>query len=161
MRPGAAVTVWTIGYEGLTLEQFLELLQANGVEHLVDIREAPISRKTGFAKAALSEAVERAGIRYSHLRALGCPKPIRDRHKKTADWGRYTRDFKIYLSGQGDALAELRATVASTRTCLLCYEADYHRCHRTYVAEAISGPGVEIRHIPVRPLSPQSELPLA
>ena len=108
--PGSAVTIWTIGYEGLSLEQFLELLKANGIEHLVDIREAPISRKAGFAKAALSEAVERAGIRYSHVRALGCPKPIRDRHKETADWGRYTRDFKIYLAGQDDALAELRAT---------------------------------------------------
>ena len=155
------MTIWTIGYEGLSLEQFLELLKANVVEHLVDVREAPISRKVGFAKAALSEAVEHSGIRYSHVRALGCPKPIRDRHKETADWGRYTRDFKIYLAGQNDALAELRATVAATRTCLLCYEADYSRCHRTFVADAISGPGDEIRHIPVRPRSPQSELTFA
>jgi uncharacterized protein (DUF488 family) len=158
---GSTVTIWTIGYEGLSLEQFLELLEANGVEHLVDIREAPISRKAGFAKATLSEAVERAGMRYSHVRALGCPKPIRDRHKETADWGRYIRDFKIYLAGQDEALAELRATVAAARTCLLCYEADYNRCHRTFVAEAISGSGDEIRHIPVRPPSPQEDLPFA
>jgi uncharacterized protein (DUF488 family) len=153
--------IWTIGYEGLSLEQFLELLKANGVEHLVDIREAPISRKVGFAKAALSEAVERAGIRYSHVRVLGCPKPIRDRHKETGDWDRYTRDFKIYLAGQGEALAELRATVAASRTCLLCYEADYNRCHRTFVADAISSAGDEIRHIQVKPPSPQSELTFA
>jgi uncharacterized protein (DUF488 family) len=156
--PGSAVTIWTIGYEGLSLEQFLELLKANGVEHLVDIREAPISRKAGFAKAALSEAVERAGICYSHVRALGCPKPIRDRHKETGDWGRYIRDFRIYLSGQNDALTELRATVAASRTCLLCYEADYNHCHRTFVAEAISSAGDEVRHIPVKPVSPQREL---
>ena len=156
--PGSTVTIWTIGYEGLSLEQFLELLKANGVEHLVDIREAPISRKVGFAKAALSDAVERAGIRYSHVRALGCPKPIRDRHKETGDWGRYTRDFKIYLAGQDEALAQLRATVAAARTCLLCYEADYNRCHRTFVAEAISSPADELRHIAVTPPSRQSEL---
>jgi uncharacterized protein (DUF488 family) len=158
---GSTVTIRTIGYQGLSLGQFLELLKANGVEHLVDIREAPISRKVGFAKAALSEAVERAGIRYSHVRALGCPKPIRDRHKETGDWVRYTRDFKIYLAGQDEALAQLRATVAAARTCLLCYEADHNRCHRTFVAEAISSPGDELRHIAVKPPSPQSELTFA
>jgi uncharacterized protein (DUF488 family) len=91
----SAVTLWTIGYEGFSLEQFLELLRADGVEHLVDIGEAPISRKAGFAKAELSKAVESAGIRYSHVRALLCLKFIRDRYEETEDWGRYTRDIKI------------------------------------------------------------------
>jgi uncharacterized protein (DUF488 family) len=154
------VTIYTIGYEGLLLEQFLELLKANGIEHLVDIREAPISRKAGFAKAALSEAVERAGIRYSHVRALGCPKPIRDRYKQTGDWGRYARDFNIYLAAQEAALVQLRSTAATAHTCLLCYEADFNRCHRAFVAAAIVGPQGPIRHIPVRPPSPQGELEL-
>lgn len=154
------MTIYTIGYEGLLLEQFLELLKANGIEHLVDIREAPISRKAGFAKAALSEAVERAGIRYSHVRALGCPKPIRDRYKQTGDWGRYARDFNIYLAAQEAALAQLRSTAATARTCLLCYEADFNRCHRAFVAAAIVGPQGPVRHIPVRPPSPQGELEL-
>ncbi len=154
------MTIYTIGYEGLALEQFLELLKGKGIEHLVDIREAPISRKAGFAKAALSEAVERAGICYSHVRALGCPKPIRDRYKKTGDWGRYARDFNIYLAAQQPALAELRSAAATRRTCLLCYEADFNRCHRTFVAKAVVGPEGPIRHILVRPPSPQRELEL-
>jgi uncharacterized protein (DUF488 family) len=154
------VTIFTIGYEGLALAQFLELLKGNGVEHLVDIREAPISRKAGFAKAALSEAVAGAGIRYSHVRALGCPKPIRDRYKRSGDWGRYARDFNIYLAAQGAALAEVRLIADASRTCLLCYEADFNRCHRSFVAAAIVGPDGPARHIPVRPPSPQGELEL-
>ena len=154
------MTIYTIGYEGLALEQFLELLKSNGIEHLVDIREAPISRKAGFAKAALSEAVERTGIRYSHVRALGCPKPIRDRYKETRDWGRYARDFNIYLAAQQGALAELRSTAATVRTCLLCHEADFNRCHRTFVANAIVGTEGAVRHIRVLPPSPQGELEL-
>jgi uncharacterized protein (DUF488 family) len=152
------VTIYTIGYEGLSLEQFLELLRANAIEQLVDIREAPISRKVGFAKAPLAAAVEAAGVRYSHIRALGCPKPIRDRYRETGDWARYTRDFRIYLAGQNDAVAALRATAAAARTCLLCYEADYNRCHRTFVAEAVAQSGDDIRHIPAKPPSPQAEL---
>lgn len=154
------MTLYTIGYEGLTLEQFLELLKAHGVEHLVDIREAPVSRKAGFAKEDLAKAVAAAGIRYSHVRALGCPKPIRDRYKKSGDWARYTRDFKIYLAAQTDAVAELRRTAASARTCLLCFEADFNRCHRGFVAEAATGAGERIRHILVKPPSPQGELAL-
>jgi len=154
------MTVWTIGYEGLSVEQFLELLSANRVEHLVDIREAPISRKPGFAKAALAEAVGRLGIRYSHVRALGCPKPIRDRYRRDGDWSRYTRDFKIYLAAQAPAIAELRAGIMATRTCLLCYEADFHRCHRSFVAEAVAGEPLAIRHLLARRYTGQKELPI-
>jgi uncharacterized protein (DUF488 family) len=152
------VTIYTIGYEGLSLEQFLELLAANGIEHLVDIREAPTSRKAGFAKAALSAAVAGAGIRYSHLRPLGCPKPIRDRYKESGDWDRYTRDFKIYLGGQRGPLEDLRSATAEARTCLLCYEADFHRCHRWFVAEAVARGAERIQHVLVKPLSVQAEL---
>jgi uncharacterized protein (DUF488 family) len=152
--------IHTIGYEGLSLGEFLELLKAHSIEHLVDIREAPVSRKVGFSKDALARAVEAAGIRYSHVRALGCPKPIRDRYRRSDDWARYTRDFKIYLAGQAPALDELRRVAAGARTCLLCYEADVSRCHRAYVADALATPGDTIRHIPVRPLSPQGELDL-
>ena len=154
------MTLSTIGYEGLTLGEFLELLRIHGIEHLVDIREAPVSRKAGFAKDDLARAVTAAGIRYSHVRALGCPKPIRDRYKKSGDWVRYTRDFKIYLAGQADAVAELRRGAATARTCLLCYEADFNRCHRAFVAEAATGPGETVRHILVKPPSPQAELAL-
>ena len=154
----STVTIFTVGYQGLALADFLGLLGAHAIEHLVDIRESPVSRKAGFSKAALSDAVEHAGIRYSHVRALGCPKPIRDRYKATGDWDRYTRDFKIYLAGQGTALAELRAAVAGQRTCLLCYEADHERCHRRFVADAVALPDQEIRHIPVKRPSPQLEL---
>jgi uncharacterized protein (DUF488 family) len=157
----ATVKIYTIGYEGLTLAQFLGLLKANHIEHLVDIREAPISRKAGFSKTALSNAVEAAGIRYSHVHALGCPKPIRNRYKETEDWASYTRAFKTHLAGQGDALAELRRTAAGARTCLLCYEADYNHCHRTFVAEAVASAGGDVRHIAVKPPSPQSELTFA
>ena len=141
------VTLWTIGYEGLSLATFLARLRANNLEHLVDIREAPISRKPGFAKTALSAAVEAAGMRYSHIRALGCPKPIRDQFKADGDWSRYTRGFTRYLAGQSEALGMLRAIAGSAAACVMCYEADFGRCHRTFVAEAVVGVRGKIRHI--------------
>lgn len=152
------MVVYTIGYEGLNLDEFLELLRTHGIEHLVDVRDAPISRKPGFAKAALSKAIEASGIRYTHVKALGCPKPIRDRHKDDGDWVNYTRAFKIYLDGQGAAVEMLRHVVASEHTCLMCYEADFNRCHRTFVAEGVVGSSDKIKHILATAPTPQRQL---
>ena len=62
-----------IGYEGLSVDQLVARLQADGIEVLVDVRMTPLSRKPGFSKRALSEALSAAGIRYVHDRRLGNP----------------------------------------------------------------------------------------
>ena len=141
------MTLYTIGYEGLALEGFLGLLTAHGIDHLVDIRDVPLSRKPGFSKTALAVAVESVGLRYSHVKALGCPKSIRDRHRADRDWAQYIRSFETYLATQAAAVEALRATAAASRTCLLCYEADASRCHRRFVADAVAGPTGTISHI--------------
>ena len=140
-----AVPIYTVGYEGRSVDEFVSSLRANDVRLVVDVREAPISRKRGFAKTALAGVLAEAGIGYRHLRALGCPKVIRDRYKADGDWPGYTRSFMEHLDGQEAALAELAALSGAQPTALLCYEADFNRCHRTYVARRLaarSGAGV-------------------
>jgi len=130
--------IYTVGYEGRTLEDFLSDLRKAGVRLVADVREAPISRKKGFSKSALSDALQGAGIGYRHMRALGCPKPIRDRHKEDGDWDRYTRSFMEHLRQQEPAIEDLVSLTQAQPTALLCYEADFNRCHRTYVAQAVA-----------------------
>lgn len=60
--------VFTIGYEGRTINDFLADLRANDIKLLADVREAPTSRKRGFSKSALASALQDAGIDYLHLR---------------------------------------------------------------------------------------------
>ena len=130
------------------MPQFLQELGAAGIRQLVDVREAPISRKRGFSKYDLAEALQDAGITYRHIRALGCPKPIRDRYKTDHDWSRYTQKIHEHLALQQPALEELRALVVSEPTAVLCYEADFTRCHRTFVARAVAHrAGARICHI--------------
>jgi uncharacterized protein (DUF488 family) len=81
IRGPTAPKIYTIGYEGLGLEDFVVRLRRAGVRIVIDVRELPLSRKRGFSKGALAEALATARIRYSHMRSLGCPKPIRDRHR--------------------------------------------------------------------------------
>lgn len=140
--------LYTIGYEGQPLTAFLQRLCDLDVRTLIDVRELPLSRKRGFSKRALAAALEEYGIAYAHMPALGCPKKIRDRLKQDGNWGRYVRDFKRHLAKQSASLTELIKFAHATTCCLMCFEADFNRCHRSIVARAAVQVGApRISHI--------------
>jgi uncharacterized protein (DUF488 family) len=137
--------IFTLGYEGLTIEAFIARLQAAQVKTVVDVRELPLSRKKGFSKTAFCAALATYGIAYLHAPALGCPKPIRNQYKADGNWQTYTRDFLKYIKTQDASLRELVKISHVTQTCLVCFEADFSTCHRTYVARAarqLGGPTI-------------------
>lgn len=133
--------IFTFGYEGLSLEAFIGRLKATGVRTVLDVRANPLSRKPGFSKGAFSTVLHADGIVYVHLPALGCPKRVRDRYKRDSNWDAYTRGFLAHLAGQTEALAELGRIAGHSPSCLVCFEADFNRCHRTYVARAAANLG--------------------
>lgn len=144
------MTIYTIGYEGIDIQQFFILLNEHGIETVVDVRELPLSRKPGFSKKMLAAALNMSGLEYTHLADLGCPKSIRDRYREDADWRRYKEGFLKYLKTQKDAIEEL-ATLANSSNCaLLCFEADFNYCHRSMVADAVKQQsGIRVSHIRV------------
>jgi uncharacterized protein (DUF488 family) len=154
--------LYTFGYEGLTIEAFVQRLLAAKVGVVVDVRELPLSRKKGFSKNALRERLATAGIGYEHRPALGCPKPVRNRYRADGSWVTYTRGFLAHLRGQKDEVQALAGIARVTRACLVCFEADPEMCHRTYVARAahaVGGPAVH--HLTARTVFADAELPLA
>lgn len=137
--------IFTLGYEGLTIEAFITRLQTAQVKTVVDVRELPLSRKKGFSKTAFCAALAAQGIAYLHMPALGCPKSIRNQYKADGNWQTYTRDFLKYIQTQEASLRELVKIAQATPACLVCFEADFAACHRTYVARAarqLGGPTV-------------------
>lgn len=128
--------LFTFGYEGLDIAAFVARLRDAQVRMIVDVRELPLSRKKGFSKTALREHLAAAGIGYVHAPALGCPKKIRNQYRSDGDWARYTRDFLAYLQTQDASVRELAQQSRAAAACLVCFEADYSMCHRTYVARA-------------------------
>jgi uncharacterized protein (DUF488 family) len=140
--------IQTCGYEGLNVRQFIERLTSAGTETVIDVRANPLSRKPGFSKNALAKNLAAAGIAYVHAPKMGCPKPVRERYKIDRDWTAYTRGFLAYLSRQGEAVAEVAAIGARSKSCLVCFEADFKFCHRTFVARAASGlAGLQVIHL--------------
>ena len=129
-----AQNLFTVGYEGQSVESFISTLKAHCVEYLLDVREIPLSRKRGFSKSALRDHLTKNKIQYVHLRDLGSPKDVR--HKLLAD-GDYEAFFKAYaahLASQDEAVAEVRRLLGRTTICLMCYEADAEKCHRSLLA---------------------------
>ena len=127
----------TVGYEGLTLDQFFALLASENVEIIVDVRQNPISRKKGFSKNALSSSASEHGLTYVHLKEFGCPLAIRNEYRETSDWSEYTLRYTDYLSTLNMELYELLSKTLAARCCLLCFEADPETCHRYFIAERL------------------------
>jgi len=130
----------TIGYEGRSLEAYLNLLLQNSVTLLCDVRRNPISRKYGFSKSTLSKACEGVDIRYEHLPELGIDSDERRDLKTQADYDALFAEYeRKSLPQQKEALAKIRSWVkAGERVALTCYELLPHQCHRHCVAEALA-----------------------
>jgi uncharacterized protein (DUF488 family) len=127
----------TIGYEGATLKAFIEELQGAEVTHLLDVRELPSSRRKGFSKTALSQALAAAGIGYQHERALGTPRQMRHQYREHGDLPRYFAQFRKHLAAQGPVLDRV-AEALSGQTALMCFERNPAECHRSIVAAELA-----------------------
>ena len=142
-------TLYSIGYEKALLADVLATLTGAGVATLIDVRDRPISRRPGFSKRQLTAAIEDAGMRYVHLAALGTPPEGRLANRRR-DWGQFWRIVEEKLACP-EAELDLRraAEIAwSAPSCLLCYEADWHVCHRRRIAEILAQRhGFELRHL--------------
>jgi uncharacterized protein (DUF488 family) len=136
--------IFTIGYEGATVPEFLAALENAGVERVIDVRAVANSRRPGFSKTPLRNALAEAGIDYVHLRALGTPADGR----AAARAGRHD-DLKRIYAGQLELpeaikeAAEMLELVAEKRSALLCYERDPAGCHRTLLLDA-AAPDAEV-----------------
>lgn len=128
--------LYTFGYEGMDIDEYLARLRANAVNVVLDVRELPLSRKKGFSKNLFRERLASVGIEYLHEPRLGCPKGIRDQFKVDRDWDAYTRLFSAYIETQGESVRAVANLARKVNVCLVCFESDYSRCHRTFVARA-------------------------
>lgn len=130
----------TIGYEGRSLESYLNTLIRAGVSVLCDVRRNPVSRKYGFAKNTLARSCEGVGIRYEHLPDLGIASEQRHDLQTQSDYDRLFKEYKRNeLPLKAIPLKIIHQWMQSgERVALTCYEKHPHQCHRHCVADAIA-----------------------
>jgi uncharacterized protein (DUF488 family) len=152
-KPNKTETVlFTIGYEGISLEEYLNKLIINNVRVLCDVRKNPLSMKYGFSKSQLQKACQGIGIEYVHIPEVGITSDKRQDLKFQAD---YDHLFEFYratvLKNEVGKQEEILSVLKNKkRIALTCFEANIHQCHRKHLAESISkmeGFNYELKHI--------------
>jgi uncharacterized protein (DUF488 family) len=127
--------LYTIGYEGRALDELIAILSAERIERVIDIRELPLSRRRGFSKTPLGEALRAAGIEYMHMRQAG--NPYR-REKDSIPRDKLLAKYERHIAKATPVVDDVVAAVRGTRAALLCYEHDPAECHRSLLAPRVA-----------------------
>jgi uncharacterized protein (DUF488 family) len=148
--PKSKLRIFTIGHSTRSIAEFIDLLQANGVKQLIDIRTIPKSRRhPQFGSEALAGSLGRAGIAYVHMKDLG---GLRHPRKDSINVGWRNESFRGYAdymqTPEFEAAIEKAIRLGVEKpTALMCAEAVPWRCHRSLVSDALLARGVEVREI--------------
>lgn len=130
----------SVGYEGRAIDDFVAELVLAGVQTVADVRLNAISRKAGFSKTRLKEALEEAGINYRHMRSLGNAK-----ENRRPFWeGRVEEGQRVFREALQTpeaewSLDELSALVRDQVVAVLCFETDVEKCHRKVIIDEVVG----------------------
>jgi uncharacterized protein (DUF488 family) len=144
--------LFTIGYEGVSLEEYLNKLIINDIRVLCDVRKNSLSMKYGFSKSQLQNACKGVGIDYFHIPEVGIDSNMRQELNTQADYDKLfafyrSKVLKTEIQKQKDILILLET---KKRIALTCFELNIHQCHRKHLAESISkmdGFNYEVNHI--------------
>ena len=149
-RPVGEPAVYTVGYEGLLVDEFLDRLMREGIRRVIDVRSNPVSRVYGFHKSTLSRLCKRLGVGYSHYPQLGIPSADRRDLRSRADYSALLRRYEQETLPRRTRAVEMAAELLKDQvSVLMCAEADPSRCHRSKLAKVAAA----LTHLPVRHLA--------
>jgi len=141
--------LYTIGYEGRRIGDFLATLLALRVRTILDVRDSASSRKLGFSSGMLARLASRIGIAYHHLPDLGVPPDQRDGFHSLGTVRDARQSYCSRIREQAAAaLAEAELICHSGGVAIVCYERDPRYCHRYALSGLLSkATGLEVRHL--------------
>lgn len=144
--------LFTIGYEGVSLEKYLNKLVSNDVKLLVDVRKNSLSMKFGFSKSLLKKYCESLGIEYVHIPEVGINSDQRQELNTQQDYDALFEVYKKTTLKETDSYQTkiIELLTKYKRIALTCFEADICQCHRKPLAEAIAKNPIfeyEVKHI--------------
>ncbi|MGM0510076.1 MAG: DUF488 family protein [Thermoplasmatota archaeon] len=126
--------IYTIGYEGRPMEEFFKLLSEKGINHLIDVRTSPYSRRSEFNKENLKDTLFNKSILYKHMGVMG---------------GLGEEDYHEMMKGEEwkESFQEIKDLASKGPTVIMCLEKDPMRCHRRHIADKLKEEGWEVVHL--------------
>jgi uncharacterized protein (DUF488 family) len=144
------VSVLTIGHSTRTIEDFMSMLQAHGVQLLVDVRSLPKSRRVPqFNSDALAASLREQGIEYLHLVSLGGRRHSRTDSINTGWRNASFRGYADYMATEEfrGGVERLLQVAKTKHTAIMCAEAVAWRCHRSLIGDALLVRGTNVEDI--------------
>jgi uncharacterized protein (DUF488 family) len=137
---GSETVLFTIGYEGISLESCINRLLANDIKLLCDVRKNSFSMKYGFSKSQLSKACNGVGIKFIHIPEVGINADKRRALNSQADYDKLFDEYKqtVLVEASEEQNEILSLLKKEKRIALTCFEANINQCHRKHLAESIS-----------------------
>ena len=135
----APLAVYTAGYEGKSIDAFLNGLTETGIAHLIDVRMNPIARRYGFHRSTLERLSGHLGIRYSHVPSLGIASKLRQQVDTIDDYQVLFSQYEsTTLKTQHAAVKAVSGWIGEAPSVLMCMEAQPSCCHRSRLAKLVS-----------------------
>lgn len=140
------IGIITMGYEGLSIDEFMMKLIDDKIQVLVDVRNNPWSMKYGFTGKSLAILCEKMGIEYLGLPDVGIPSELRKNLETKEDYQALFQRYRKFISKKEKELDMLLEMGQQKKIALMCFEKDPGMCHRTILAEELErrGKGVVI-----------------
>jgi uncharacterized protein YeaO (DUF488 family)/antitoxin component of MazEF toxin-antitoxin module len=141
--------VYTIGYEGYAIENFIKKLKDSNIQQLIDVREIALSRKNGFSKSILASELKKNGIIYKHLPELGSPKDIRHQLHQNWEYEKFFNEYQKHIHDEDvmQNISIIEGLAKRRKTILMCFEKDFKKCHRSIIAEELKRKGWKVNHL--------------
>lgn len=150
-RPqNTGATLYTIGYEGISAEEYMNRLYSKQVNVLVDVRKNSMSMKYGFSKSQLKNMCQKMGIKFLHIPGLGIESDKRQNLNTPKDYERLFDEYKRKtLPNRNKELHQLKElTEEYERVAITCFEREHTSCHRHKISDHLQKKyGVPIEHI--------------
>ena len=132
------IVVFTLGYEGVQFEAYLNTLISNRVAVLCDVRRNPWSHKFGFSAERLSQVLPKLNIKYKHLPEFGVVREKRQFLRSRADYQVLFDDYSKNLTNNKVGLRRIRQVIESKyRVALTCFESRHQNCHRHCISNLL------------------------
>jgi uncharacterized protein (DUF488 family) len=145
----AATRVFTIGHSTHPIEEFVRMLEAHGIQRLIDVRTVPGSRHNPqFGEQELAKSMPAAGIDYQRLKELGglrhtpANAPTINGAWRNASFRNYADYMQTPQFAAG--IDELIALAQKQTVAIMCAEAVPWRCHRSLIGDALLARGLEV-----------------
>jgi len=142
--------LYTIGYEGIKAESYMNRLVSKDVRVLVDVRKNSMSMKYGFNKSQLKSMCDKVGIKFLHMSELGIESDKRKNLNTKADYEKLFQEYESDVLPQRlEQLEELyHLFMKNERVAITCFEKEYTSCHRHKVSAYLNQEyGVPIEHL--------------